>query len=82
MKSLGFVVLVKSTKKLTMSQFEKTIILSKKYMMTPHTAESTTVIEIDDGGDDVCVNIVDHSSGSEPDCQSSFVLLNIRLMPI
>ena len=75
---------VKSTKKLTASRFEKIITLAKKYMTTPRTVESTTVIEIDDGEDDVRANIVDRSSGSEPesDCESSFTLLNIGLMPI
>jgi len=75
---------VKSTKKLTTSQFEKIITLAKKYMMTPCTVESTTIIEIDEEEDNDHANIVDHSSGSEPesDCESSFTLLNIRLMPI
>src|SRR5882724_4017708 len=75
---------VKSTKKLTASQFDKIITLSKKYMTTPHTVESTTIIEIEEEEDNAHANIVDHSSGSEPesDCESSFTLLNIGLMPI
>ena len=75
---------VKLTKKLTASQFDKIITLSKKCMMTPCTFESTTIIEIDEEEDDAHANIVDHSSGSEPeyDCESSFTLSNIRLMPI
>ena len=75
---------VKSTKKLTASQFDKIITLTKKYMMTPHTVESTTIIEIDEEEDDAHANSVNHSSGSEPesDCESSFTLSNIGLMPI
>src|SRR5882724_12657721 len=75
---------VKLTKKLTTSRFDKIITLAKKYMMTPHTVESTTVIEIEEEEDDACANIFDCSSGSEPesDCESSFTLLNIVLMPI
>ena len=75
---------VKLTKKLTASPFDKIITLAKKYMTTPCTIESTTIIEIEEEEDDACANIVDHSSGSEPesDCESSFTLLNIGLMPI
>ena len=52
--------------------------------MTPCTVKSTTVIEIDEEEEDAHANIVDRSSGSEPesDCESSFTLLNIGLMPI
>src|SRR5882724_9056957 len=66
---------VKSTKKLTTSQFDKIITLAKKYMTTPCTVESTTIIEIEEE-EDACANIIDHSSGSEPesDCESSFTV--------
>src|SRR5882724_6315887 len=72
---------VKSTKKLTASRFDKIITLAKKYMTTPRTIESTTVNEIEEEEDDACANIVDCSSGSEPesDCESSFALSNIGL---
>ena len=74
---------VKLTKKLTASPFDKIITLAKKYMTTPRSVESTTVIEIEEE-DDAYVNIVYCSSGSEPesDCESSFTLSNIGLMPI
>jgi len=53
-------------------------------MTTPHAIKSTTVIEIDEEEEDAHANIVDHSSGSEPesDCESFFTLSNIGLMPI
>jgi len=43
----------------------------------------STIIEIEEE-DDACANIIDRSSGSEPesDCESSFTLSNIGLMPI
>ena len=74
---------VKSTKKLTASQFEKIVTLAKKYMATPHI-EPMTIIEIDDDDNDVHANIIDRSSGSEPesDCESSFALSNTGLIPI
>ena len=75
---------VKLTKKLTASWFDKIITFAKKYMTTPHAIKSTTVIEIDEEEEDAHANIVDHSSGSEPesDCESFFTLSNIGLMPI
>ena len=74
---------VKSTKKLTASQFEKIVTLAKKYMATP-CIEPITIIEIDDDDNDVHANIIDCSSGSEPesDCESSFALSNTGLIPI
>jgi len=45
---------------------------------------STTIIEVEDDEGNVHANIVDWSSGSEPesDCESPFALLNIGLIPI
>src|SRR5882724_7193870 len=70
---------IKSTKKLTTSQFDKIMTLAKKYMMTPLTIKSTTVIEIDEEEDNTHSNVVNHSSGSEPESESeSSILYSVK----
>jgi hypothetical protein len=68
---------VKSAKRLSASRFDEIIAMSAEYMKASQNIDDEDIIDIpdDDDDNDICANIIDHSSSGEDDtdCMKNYL---------